>query len=95
MLEQVLPVGSVVLLDGGVKRVMVLGYQQSPTEGLEQIFDYIGCTYPEGFIGAEDLVLFDHSQIEHIFAIGLQNEEQMAFRADLERELERLNLRKA
>lgn len=94
MLEQVLPVGSVVLLEDAVKRIMVLGYQQSPTESFERIYDYIGCTYPEGFIGAEELIMFDHSQIEHIFAIGLQNEEQLAFRADLERELDRLNLRK-
>lgn len=94
MLEQVLPIGTVVLLVGGIKRVMILGYQQSPTENLERVYDYIGCTYPEGYIGAEDMVMFDHSQIEHIFVLGLQNEEQIAFRQDLEKELERLNLRK-
>lgn len=71
-----------------------MGYQQSATESLIKVYDYIGCEYPEGFIDTEDLVLFDHSDIEHIFALGLQNEEQIAFRKDLENEINRLNLKK-
>lgn len=94
MLEQVLPVGTVVMLKGGMKKLMIMGYQQSATESLIKVYDYIGCEYPEGFIDTEDLVLFDHSDIEHIFALGLQNEEQIAFRKDLENEINRLNLKK-
>ena len=94
MLEQVLPVGTVVLLKGGMKRLMIMGYQQSNTENLARVYDYVGCEYPEGFIKVEDLVMFDHQDIEHIFALGLQNEEQVEFRNALENELIRLNLKK-
>ena len=93
MLEQVLPIGTVVLLKGGIKRLIILGYQQK-NEATEKTYDYTGCTYPEGFIGAEHMVMFNHSDISHIFALGLQNEEQIQFRMDLEKELDRLNLRK-
>lgn len=94
MLEQVLPVGTIVLLKGAVKRLMVLGYQYSPTGSREKVYDYIGCTYPEGFIGADQMFMFDHSEIEHIFALGLQNEEQIEFRKDLEADLDKRGLRK-
>ena len=94
MLEQVLPIGTVVVLKGGIKRLIILGYQQSPNGSREKAYDYTGCTYPEGFIDAEHMVMFNHSDISHIFALGLQNEEQIQFRMDLEKELDRLNLRK-
>lgn len=94
MLEQVLPIGTVVILKGGMKRIMIMGYQQSPADNRNKAYDYIGCMYPEGYFGAEKMLMFDHSQIDHIFAMGLQNQEQLAFRKDLEAELDRLGLRK-
>lgn len=94
MLEQVLPVGTVVMLNGGLKRLIIMGYQQRNADDPDRIYDYIGCSYPEGFMGAEKMLMFDHSQIEHIFAMGLQNPEQMAFRKELEAELDRQGLRK-
>ena len=94
MLEQVLPIGTVVMLKGAIKRIMILGYQQSSTQDMQKIYDYIGCSYPEGFIGAENMLMFDHSDIDHIYTLGLQNDEQVSFRKDLEAELDRLGLRK-
>lgn len=94
MLEQVLPVGTVVLLTGAMKRLMILGYQQSMEKEPGKVYDYIGCTYPEGFLGTDTMIAFDHSDIERIYALGLQNEEQIAFRADLEQQLDKQNLRK-
>ena len=94
MLEQVLPVGTVVLLTGETKRLMILGYQQRTVKEPDRVYDYIGCTYPEGFLGVEEMLAFNHSDIAHIFALGLQNEEQIAFRAELEQQLDKQNLRK-
>ena len=94
MLEQVLPVGTVVLLTGETKRLMILGYQQRTVKEPDKIYDYIGCTYPEGFLGVEEMLAFNHSDIAHIYALGLQNEEQMAFRAELEQQLDKQILRK-
>lgn len=94
MLEQVLPVGTVVMLKDGMKRLMIMGYQQSQSENLARVYDYVGCEYPEGFISVEELIMFDHTDIGHIFSLGLQNEEQVEFRKGLENELIRLNLKK-
>ena len=94
MLEQVLPVGTVVMLKDGMKRLMIMGYQQSQSENPAKVYDYIACEYPEGFISTEYMVMFDHTDIGHIYSLGLQNEEQVEFRKDLENELIRLNLKK-
>lgn len=89
MYERVLPVGTVVMLKDAYKRMMIMGYQQSQTEDLKKVYDYIGCIYPEGFIKVQEMRLFDHEDIEIVFEMGFQNEEQEMFRKDLENELKR------
>lgn len=51
--EGTLPIGSVVLLKNGTKRVMILGYLRYRAGDQTRIYDYCGCTYPEGFISPE------------------------------------------
>ena len=89
MFERTLPVGSVVSLYGGEKRLMILGYVKylKGDEG-GKIYDYCGCTYPEGYVGSEATAVFDHSDIEHIYALGFQDEVQFEFRRKLEKILE-------
>lgn len=79
MFNRTLPIGSVVLLNDATKRIMILGYCQYKQGEMTKIYDYIGCTYPEGFVGADKMALFDQSQIKHIYALGFQNEEQFDF----------------
>lgn len=79
MFNRTLPIGSVVLLQNANKRVMILGYCQYKADEMSYIYDYIGCTYPEGFLSADKMILFDHKQIQHIYALGFQNDEQFAF----------------
>ena len=45
--EEFLPVGSVVMLNGGNKRVMICGRIQAQA-GTDVIYDYSACYYPEG-----------------------------------------------
>ncbi len=94
MLKQVLPIGTIVLLKDAEKRLMVVGYQQKKNHEATQVYDYIGCVYPEGYVGPKEMILFNHDDIEYTFALGFQNEEQTAFRKHLEAELDRMNLRK-
>lgn len=84
MFEKTLPIGSVVILKNATKRIMIFGYYQYKQGDTSKIYDYIGCPYPEGFIGGDKMALFDHEQIEHIYALGFQNEEQFRFRDKLE-----------
>lgn len=89
MFEKTLPIGSVVLLKNATKRLMILGYCRYTAEDQNKVYDYCGCTYPEGFLSPEKTAVFDHDQIERIYSLGFQNEEQFAFREKLVQILER------
>ena len=82
MLSGFLPIGSVVLLEDSTKRVMIMGVlqQQTKEDGEVVVWDYSGCLYPEGYMGADKCFLFNTDQIAKIYAIGYQDEEQFAFK---------------
>jgi len=80
--EKFLPVGTVVLLKGGKKRLMVTGFLVKE-ESKDKTWDYSGCLYPEGVLGANQTALFDHEQIETIYHFGLIDEEEQAFKEQL------------
>ena len=82
--KKYLPIGSIVLMNGAKKRVMITGYVvKSPNTG-EKIFDYVGCLYPEGVIDTTKNLVFDHKDIQKIFAIGYSDEEQKIFSKKLD-----------
>lgn len=83
MFERTLPVGSIVRLIGANKRIMILGYAKKGKEKADQIFDYAGCIYPEGFGGRDALIVFNHEDIERIYALGYQGEERFEFEKQL------------
>lgn len=68
--EKYLPIGSVVLLEEGKKRIMVTGYAAKGREAGDKMYDYIGCLYPEGVISSDQNILFDHDKIKEIYYIG-------------------------
>ena len=74
-----LPIGTVVMLKGATKRLMIAGYcivQNEPKNKNEiKIWDYCGCLYPEGFLSSKETSLFDHEQIKEIYHLGLSAEE--------------------
>jgi len=74
--EKYLPIGSVVLLKNGKKRVMVTGFAATALEVENpKMYDYIGCLYPEGIISSDKNLLFDHEQIDQIYYLGYIDEE--------------------
>lgn len=79
--EKLLPIGSVVLLKGAKKRVMIIGRIQK-SQG--KIFDYSSCLYPEGYIKADQLILFNNSDIDKNFFIGFQDIEEFEFYKEIE-----------
>ena len=73
-MERILPIGTVVSLTNGTKKVMITGYSsKSPDSDI--IYDYNGCIFPEGIM-EEVYCLFDNSQIEEIFYKGYEDLEQ-------------------
>lgn len=89
MFEKTLPIGSVVLLKNASKRVMILGYCRYKAGDQTKVYDYCGCPYPEGFVSPEKTAVFDHDQIEQIYALGFQNDEQIVFRQKLTQIIEK------
>ena len=57
----------------------------------EKMYDYIGCLYPEGMVSSDQTALFDHSQIEKIFYMGLVDEEEKLFKTKLKEALNQQN----
>lgn len=83
--EKYLPIGTVVMLKSGKKRIMVAGFCAVDEKNPDEIWDYVGCLYPEGFLTSEKTLLFQHSQIETIYHIGLKDEEEDNFKSNLKR----------
>lgn len=80
--ENLLPLGSVVLLKGGSKRVMITGRIQARA-GERKVYDYSACAYPEGIVNPKGMYFFDHTAIERLFFVGFQDEEELSFRANM------------
>lgn len=83
MFERTLPIGSVVSLYGAEKRLMVLGYLKYLKGDEERVYDYCGCVFPEGYLDSNTTAVFDHADIEHIYALGYQDVVQFEFRERL------------
>ena len=86
-LGKFLPVGTVVLLKGGKKRLMITGFCSFDEEKKDKAYDYTGCLYPEGIISSKQMALFNHNQIEKVFYLGLRDEEEQKFKQKLVVEL--------
>jgi len=83
MKEKYLPIGTVVMLKGGKKRVMIAGYFAVDNKNTEVVYDYSGCLFPEGFLSSDQTLLFNHSQIEKVYFEGYQDEDQQLFSKQL------------
>lgn len=84
MFTGLLPIGSVVLLKESTKKLMIIGFAQVSADDPNRVYDYVGCVFPEGFIGPDQTFLFDSYQIEKIYAVGYQDEEQMNFKVRID-----------
>ena len=78
MFTGLFPIGSVVIVGGSTKKVMIIGVCQKSTDG--RIFDYSGVVYPEGFLDPQKMFLFNNDQITQVVALGYQDAEQLAFK---------------
>ena len=92
MYKDLLPIGSVVLLKGGEKRLMICGRVVCIEDG-EQIYDYAVCYYPEGVLNSSQLFFFNHDAIETLFFIGFQDQEEMGYRSQVLGRLDGAKLR--
>ena len=78
-IKDLLPVGSIVLLKDGEKRLMINGIMQTDTGGTKKNYDYMGVLYPEGHIGEGFQFLFNHEDINEIIFRGFEDAERVEF----------------
>lgn len=78
-IKDLLPIGSVVRLHDGEKRLMIIGIMQSDASGNGKEYDYLGILYPEGHIGDQFQYLFNQEDIEEVIFRGFEDDERVAF----------------
>lgn len=87
MAKHIFPIGTVVLLKGATKRVMICGRFQK-REGDDTLYDYSGCPFPEGLNSPRQLVLFQNEDVAQLFFVGCQDQEELLYREELRKRLE-------
>lgn len=88
-MKELLPLGSVVLLKGGKKRVMICGRIQKRADD-DKLYDYSACYYPEGIIDPKELFLFNNGDIEQVYYLGMQDVEEFKFRTFIDEKLKEM-----
>lgn len=86
-MKELLPIGSVVMLDGATKRLMICGRIQEEV-GSGVTYDYSACYFPEGIINPDQLFLFNNDAIDMVYFVGLQDVEEFEYRAYINKKLE-------
>ena len=75
---KLLPLGSIVVLNNGEKKLMIYGRSQYAGDS-HVVFDYVACLWPEGNLNVEYTYLFNHSDINTVFHYGYSDNEDLAF----------------
>lgn len=82
-----LPIGSVVIINNGIRTLMITGRKQiDKTNG--EIYDYLACLYPEGIVGEEYNFLFNKEDIKEVIFKGYESDEDI----ELQKKLEKLSV---
>lgn len=92
MNNQILPIGSVVLLKNSTKRLMIVALLQEDGNG--NAWQYAGCYFPEGIKDANSFYLFNNEQISRVFYFGYCDAEQMCLLEHLNAEWSKYNINK-
>lgn len=79
MSKELLPLGSILYLEGATSKLMVVGRGPVFESDNETVYsDYVGVVYPEG-INPEDAIFFNHENIDKVVFEGFKDEEEERF----------------
>ena len=82
-LKKYLPIGTIVKLKTGKRKVMITGFCLYDRDAAHTLYDYCGCAYPEGMLSTNEVNLFNHGDIEKVFHLGVSDEEEKKFKVNL------------
>ncbi|HAL60346.1 MAG TPA: DUF4176 domain-containing protein [Sarcina sp.] len=74
----ILPPGSVVMLKGATRRLQIMGLVQANAE-TKKLYDYCAVPFPEGYAGPNRVIMFQHEDIDRIYAVGHLDEGTYSF----------------
>lgn len=77
-MKEYLPIGSIVILNNGTKKLMIYGRRQI-NKSTGKIFDYISCMYPEGNINERYMYSFNHENIQEVIFRGYTDADEEKF----------------
>ena len=66
------PIGTVVILKGGNRPIMIYGRQQIQASS-NLIWDYVACLYPEGNLGDDYNIFFQHEEVDRVLYPGFSS----------------------
>lgn len=89
-MKDLLPLGTVLTVENGTKRIMVIGRLQRAV-GTDDIYDYAAVLWPEGYIDSKHIYLFNQENVHCLYHIGLQDTIEFSYRYTLEEEYEKMN----
>ena len=88
--EKYLPLGTIVILKNNSKKIMITGFTAIANKDENNIYDYTGCLYPEGYLAPDKMLFFNHQDIEKIYCVGYSDDEDKGYRLilkDIEKEI--------
>lgn len=83
--KNLLPIGSVVKMKDTDKKFSIIGILVN-NDG--RMYDYISVPYPEGYIDAKHMFVFNHKDIETVQYLGYMDSEFQLFRGSLAESLD-------
>lgn len=87
-----LPLGSIVIVSGGVKKyVIVARGLQIKVDGKNRFFDYGACLYPEGMAG-DQLLYFQHADISKVVFSGFSDEDDKIMIENIQEAVKRMEI---
>jgi len=81
MEKNLLSLGTIVYLENGTKKIMVIGrgaVMEDENTGEDVYFDYMGASYPEG-IDPDNAIFFNQDNIDEVIFKGYEDEEEKRF----------------
>ncbi|WP_460276943.1 DUF4176 domain-containing protein, partial [Clostridium sp. CTA-5] len=82
--EKLLPLGSIITVEGSNKKLMIIGRVGNAKGGNpDKIYDYIACIYPEGNISPDNDYLFNANIINKVYFRGYEDEKEIKYNKQL------------
>ena len=81
MKEELLTIGTVVMLKNANHALMIIGFFPQAMEGEnKQIYDYLACHFPEGLEDTTKQLMFNKEDIEKIISKSFSDEDDIKFK---------------